>query len=48
MSQRRGHSGGAAVAEAGFDTPSTGLPLSAVADAWNGDPKVRHILAPGW
>ncbi|MGP4024817.1 hypothetical protein [Actinomadura sp. 3N407] len=31
---------------AGFEAPFTNLPLRAVADAWNGDPAVRHLLTP--
>jgi NADPH:quinone reductase-like Zn-dependent oxidoreductase len=37
----------AAAPAAGFNAPFTSLPLRAVADAWNGDPDVRYILAPG-
>jgi NADPH:quinone reductase-like Zn-dependent oxidoreductase len=37
----------AAATAAGFDTPFTSLPLSAVATAWSGGPDVRYILRPG-
>lgn len=37
----------AAAPAAGFSAPFTALPLSAVADAWNGDPNVRYVLLPG-
>jgi NADPH:quinone reductase-like Zn-dependent oxidoreductase len=38
----------AAAPAAGFDPPYTSLPLRAVAEAWHGDPGVRHILTPAW
>jgi NADPH:quinone reductase-like Zn-dependent oxidoreductase len=36
----------AAAPEAGFNTPFESMPLRSIADAWNGDPDVRYILAP--
>ena len=36
----------AATTRAGFDTPVTTLPLTAVAEAWAGSPEVRYILSP--
>lgn len=36
----------AAAPEAGFDTPFTCVPLHAIADAWQGDPDTRYVIAP--
>ncbi|NKN37305.1 zinc-binding alcohol dehydrogenase family protein [Agrobacterium sp. a22-2] len=36
----------AAAPAAGLDTPLETMPLSSIAEAWNGNPAIRYVLAP--